>query len=88
MNIQKTKRQKAGGRAKGTQNKVTREIKDFYKELIEKNLYQIETDLMELSPKDRLEIILKLSEFIVPKLQRSHQVLNTYDLIGMEAEFV
>jgi hypothetical protein len=88
MNIQKTKRQKAGGRAKGTQNKVTREIKDFYKELIEKNLYQIETDLMELSPKDRLEIILKLSEFIVPKLQRSHQVVNTYDLIGMEAEFV
>jgi hypothetical protein len=88
MNIQRTKRQKAGGRAKGTQNKVTREIKDFYKELIEKNLYQIETDLMELSPKDRLEIILKLSEFIVPKLQRSHQVLNTYDLIGMEAEFV
>jgi hypothetical protein len=88
MNIQKTKRQKAGGRAKGTQNKVTREIKDFYKELIEKNLYQIETDLMELSPKDRLEIILKLSEFIVPKLQRSHQVMNTYDLIGMEAEFV
>jgi hypothetical protein len=88
MNIQRTKRQKAGGRAKGTQNKVTREIKDFYKELIEKNLYQIETDLMELSPKDRLEIILKLSEFIVPKLQRSHQVVNTYDLIGMEAEFV
>jgi hypothetical protein len=64
------------------------EIKDFYKKLIEKNLYQIETDLMELSPKDRLEIILKLSEFIVPKLQRSHQVVNTYDLIGMEAEFV
>ena len=87
MNIEKAKRQKAGGRAKGTQNKVTREIKDFYKELIEKNLHQIETDLIELSPKDRLEIILKLSEFIIPKMQRN-QIESTPLLIGMDAEYI
>ena len=87
MNIEKAKRQKAGGRAKGTQNKVTREIKDFYKELIEKNLHQIETDLIELSPKDRLEIILKLSEFIIPKMQRN-QIESTHLLIGMDAEYI
>ena len=87
MNIEKAKRQKAGGRAKGTQNKVTREIKDFYKELIEKNLHQIETDLIELSPKDRLEIILKLSEFIIPKMQRN-QIESNHLLIGMDAEYI
>ncbi len=83
-----TKRLKTGGRAKGTPNKVTTEIREFYKELIENNLEQIELDIKELSPKDRIEILIRLTEYVVPKLQRSHQVVNTYDLIGMEAEFV
>jgi hypothetical protein len=82
------KRLKTGGRGKGTPNKITTEIREFYKELIENNLEQLEADIMELSPKDRIEILIKLSEFVVPKLQRSHQVVNTCDLIGMEAEFV
>jgi len=34
------KRLKTGGRAKGTPNKVTTEIREFYKELIENNLEQ------------------------------------------------
>jgi hypothetical protein len=65
------KRVKTGGRAKGTPNKVTTEIKDVFKEIIECNLSQIETDIMELSPKDRIDVILKLSEYVLPKLQRS-----------------
>jgi predicted lipase len=65
------KRVKTGGRAKGTPNKVTTEIKDVFKQIIECNLSQIETDIMELNPKDRIDVILKLSEYVLPKLQRS-----------------
>lgn len=65
------KRPKTGGRAKGTPNKITTEIREFYKELIENNLEQIETDLKELNPKERIEILIKLSEYVVPKLART-----------------
>jgi predicted lipase len=65
------KRVKTGGRAKGTPNKITTEIKDVFKQIIECNLSQIETDIMELNPKDRIDVILKLSEYVLPKLQRS-----------------
>jgi hypothetical protein len=46
-------------------------LKDVFKQIIECNLSQIETDIMELNPKDRIDVILKLSEYVLPKLQRS-----------------
>jgi DNA primase catalytic subunit len=79
---------KRGGRIKGTPNKITKDIRESYQLLIENNLDRLENDIKELSPKDRIEILIRLTEYVVPKLQRSHQVVNTYDLIGMEAEFV
>ena len=75
------KKQKSGGRAKGTPNKITKEIKAFYKEMLEKNLDQIESDLIELSPKERLEILLKFSEFVVPKMQRN--MIETTQIEGI-----
>lgn len=65
-----TKRLKTGGRAKGTANKVTTEIREFYKELIENNLQQLESDLIELTPKERIEVLIKLSEYVIPKLNK------------------
>jgi DNA primase catalytic subunit len=65
-----TKRLKTGGRAKGTPNKVTTEIREFYKELIENNLEQIKADLKELTPKERIEVLIKLSEYVIPKLNK------------------
>jgi hypothetical protein len=65
-----TKRLKTGGRAKGTPNKVTTEIREFYKELIENNLEQLESDLIELTPKERIEVLIKLSEYVIPKLNK------------------
>jgi hypothetical protein len=62
---------KTGGRQKGVPNKITTEIKEMFKEIVEGNLSKLESDLHELTPKERIDAIIKLSEFIVPKLQRS-----------------
>jgi dsRNA-specific ribonuclease len=61
--------QKFGGRSKGTPNKTTNEIREFYKLLIDDNLEQIKTDLNTLDPKERLKMILELSKFVIPTLK-------------------
>jgi len=63
---------KTGGRKQGTPNKMTVEIRDIYKKLIEKNLSNIEDWLQVVSkenPEKALNILIKLSEFVIPKLQ-------------------
>jgi DNA primase catalytic subunit len=78
---------KRGGRIKGTPNKITKDIRESYQLLIENNLDRLEDDIRELSPKDRIEILIRLTEYVVPKLQRT-QIQNDFDLIGLRAEFV
>ncbi|GHT00790.1 hypothetical protein AGMMS50276_27470 [Synergistales bacterium] len=60
---------KTGGRAKGTPNKVTSEVKTWLSELIDSNRKQIERDLKALEPKDRLNILEKFMQYTVPKMQ-------------------
>jgi dsRNA-specific ribonuclease len=60
---------KFGGRSKGTPNKATNEIRDFFRNLISSNLDTIQQDLDTLEPKDRLKVILEISKFILPTLK-------------------
>ena len=61
--------QKFGGRKAGTQNKDTAEIRANFQYLIENNLEQLETDLKELKPFERIKVILELSKFVLPTLK-------------------
>ena len=65
---------KWGGRTRGTPNKQTSEIREAYRMLIENNLdnlaYWIET-IAENSPEKAIDILIKLSEYVVPKLNRT-----------------
>lgn len=61
--------QKFGGRIKGTINKDTAEIRNSFQLLIENNLGQLEQDLKDLDPKDRVKAILDLSKFVIPLLK-------------------
>ena len=63
------KRQKTGGRTIGTPNKTSAEIRNLFQTLIENNIEQLQSDFDSLEPKDRINCIIKLSEFILPKLQ-------------------
>ena len=61
------KREKTGGRAKGTPNKVTQEVRQLFNELVRENLPQLRLDLATLEPYQRVNALVKLSQFILPK---------------------
>ena len=69
------------GRKQGSKNKSTTEIRETFKNLLESNLEQIQNDLNELDPKDRIMFLLKLTSFVIPTL-RSIEVneMNVKDI--------
>jgi hypothetical protein len=66
-------RVKTGGRTKGTPNRTTKELKEMIHNIVEVQLDTIEEDLQDLDPKDRLNILLKLVEYVLPK-QREQKI--------------
>lgn len=69
-----------GGRAKGTPNKVTASIKQWLSELIDNNRLQIEQDLKNLPPKDRLQMLEKLMQYVIPKQKTEMEITGTAKL--------
>lgn len=55
------------GRPKGKPNKVTREVREVIKAVLEERVERIPALLDTLTPKEELEMIVKLTAFIVPK---------------------
>lgn len=69
---------KTGGRVKGTPNKVTYSLKEWIISLIDKQRTQIGQDLQKLEPKERLQMIEKLMQYVIPK-QAAQQVKLDFD---------
>ena len=59
---------KTGGRKAGTPNKVTKELRETLKGILARELDAIQATLDKLSAKDRLEVVLKLMPYCMPKL--------------------
>lgn len=66
-------RGRLGGRTAGTPNKVSGTLKEWLTSLIDKNRAQIEKDLQDLEPKERLQMMEKLMQYVIPK-QAAQQV--------------
>jgi hypothetical protein len=64
---------KLGGRQKGVPNKTTQGLREKFETLLDSyNGEMMLRDLMAIeSPKERLQIMGQLSEYIIPKLARS-----------------
>lgn len=60
----------AGGRKTGSENKASKEVREYFNMLIRDRYDQLAEDLDQLKPKDRWEVILRLSQFVLPKLQQ------------------
>lgn len=60
---------KYGGRQKGTPNKLTKEIRTVLKDLIFEELDEIKEHLDSLEPKQRIELIIKLIPYVLPKVE-------------------
>jgi hypothetical protein len=60
-------REKTGGRKAGTPNKTTIETRNFIQNVVNNELTFIEDLMLELTPKERVDVLIKLLPFIVPK---------------------
>ena len=61
------------GRGKGTPNKSTAEIREAYQKLVDDNLDNMQVWLERVAeddPNKALDMMLKLSEYFIPKLAR------------------
>jgi len=63
------KHRKTGGRTKGTPNKVTAELKEHIANVLEGySKEQIQSDWKQLTARERLEMLHKLSQYVIPKM--------------------
>jgi hypothetical protein len=67
---------KHGGREKGTPNKLTKELRNVLKDIIYNELESLDEKLEELEPKERIELIIKLLPYTLPKLQNISHTTN------------
>ena len=75
---------KTGGRQKGTPNKVTSSVKGWLSCLIDKNRRQIEKDLKAVKPLERLQMLEKLMQYVVPKQKTVKAAVNFENLTDEE----
>lgn len=74
---------KTGGRTEGTPNRLTNEIREVLKSIIEKELEHLPNQLEKLEPKERLEIMVKLLPYIIPKLSELDNKISAENLSPM-----
>ncbi|MDC3260360.1 hypothetical protein OAU59_00460 [Winogradskyella sp.] len=59
---------KYGGRQKGTPNKMTKELRTVLKDILYQELEQIQERLDALKPRERVELLIKLMPYALPKV--------------------
>ena len=67
---------KYGGRKKGTPNRLTKDMRTVLKNILFTELENIEELMDSLDSKQRIEIVIKLLPFILPKVET---VSHTYN---------
>ena len=64
-----------GGRPKGAQNKTGKEVKEILSKILSDEIEAMPERLTQLSDKDRLDIVIKLLPYILPK-QKELEITN------------
>jgi len=69
MSFKKGKSGNAAGRPKGAHNKLSRELREVMKGIISNELERLPETLEQLQPKERIELVIKLAAFVLPKVE-------------------
>lgn len=67
---------KYGGRQKGTPNRITKELRSVLKYVLYQELEQIQEHLETLNSKERVELLIKLMPYILPKVTSISHTTN------------
>jgi hypothetical protein len=67
---------KYGGRQKGTPNRLTKELRTLLKDILYQELEQIQERLELLKPKERIELLIKLMPYVLPKTTSISHTIN------------
>ena len=65
------------GRPKGSINKTTAELRLMINQIISTNLETIQDDIKKLTPKNRIDVIINLLQYVTPKMKTTNT--NTED---------
>ena len=57
------------GTRRGVPNKASSQVREAFKQLVESNLPQMQSDLDSLEPKERIKFMLDMAKLILPQLQ-------------------
>jgi hypothetical protein len=68
-----------GGRPKGAKNKITRDIQERVEWMLELADERIEESIAKLRPKELVDLMVSLQEYVRPKLQRMNLDVGTPD---------
>jgi len=74
-----TQRKKTGGRETGTPNKMTKELKEVLSDIVNNELANVKKLLSTLTPKERLDVVIKLLPYIVPRLKETDLNINSIE---------
>ena len=67
---------KYGGRQKGTPNRMTKELRVLLKDIIYQELEEVQERFSLLEPRQRIELIIKLMPYILPKVNSISHTTN------------
>jgi hypothetical protein len=67
---------KYGGRQKGTPNRITKELRTLLKDILYQELEQVQERLELLEPKERIELLIKLMPYALPKVTSVSHTTN------------
>ena len=68
-----------GGRPKGAKNKITRDIQERVEWMLELADERIEESIAKLRPKELVDLMVSLQEYVRPKLQRMNVDMTSKD---------
>lgn len=74
------------GRPKGASNKVTGSLREFIALIIDENRDRMRADIAKLSSKDRLQILERMIQYVLPKKESSMTDIKLEQLTETDLE--